>query len=61
MQADESSKKAGDFAEKAGDFAEKAGGFAGEAVLGGMAVMASPVAAVASTAVISLNEMGKSS
>ena len=60
MQADESSKKAGDFAEKAGDFAEKAGGFAGEAVLGGMAVMASPVAAVASTAVISLNEMGKS-
>ena len=53
MQADESSKKAG-------DFAEKAGGFAGEAVLGGMAVMASPVAAVASTAVMSLNEMGKS-
>lgn len=53
MQADEPSKKAG-------DLAEKAGGVAGETVLSGMAVMAGSVAAVAPTAVMSLNEMGKS-
>lgn len=45
---------------KAGDFAEKVGGFAGETALGGMAVMASPIAAAVPTAVMSLNEMGKS-
>lgn len=53
MQADEPSKKAG-------DLAEKAGGVAGETVLSGMAVMAGSVAAAAPTAVMSLNEMGKS-
>ena len=53
MQVDEPSKKAG-------DLAEKAGGFAGETVLSGMAVIAGPAAAVAPTAVMSLNEMGKS-
>lgn len=54
MQSDE-------FTKKAGDIAEKVGNFVGDAALGTAAVTATgPVAVAAPTAVVALNEMGKS-